>query len=255
MIIILSLFFSRKLGPRRRVASTYHKELFAIVEAVQKWRQYLLGREFIIRSDQKSLKKLLPQVVKTLDQQLYVRKLMGYEFQIEYKKGITNRAVNALSRRDESEPPLDTASNPQPDESSAAATLLTAVAHPVTQLLEVLRLKTASFPDLLALSEKIRSREAPIHLSLVAGLIYFNRRVLVSPTSSMKKLLLEEHHCTPLAGHSGHERTFRLLVAGFYRPKMRKKVRDFVDACVVCQSTKYSTQKPAGLLPPLPVPS
>ena len=52
-------FFSRKLGPRRRVASTYHKELYAIVEAVQKWRQYLLGREFIIRSDQKSLKELL----------------------------------------------------------------------------------------------------------------------------------------------------------------------------------------------------
>lgn len=56
-------FFSKKLGPRRRVASTYHKELYAIVEAVQKWRQYLLGREFIIRSDQKSLKELLQQVV------------------------------------------------------------------------------------------------------------------------------------------------------------------------------------------------
>ncbi|XP_042005724.1 uncharacterized protein LOC121754429 [Salvia splendens] len=61
-------FFSKKLGPRRRVASTYHKELYAIVEAVQKWRQYLLGREFVIRSDQKSLKELLQQVVQTPDQ-------------------------------------------------------------------------------------------------------------------------------------------------------------------------------------------
>lgn len=52
-------FFSKKLGPRRRVTSTYHKELYAIVEAVQKWRQYLLGREFIICIDQKSLKELL----------------------------------------------------------------------------------------------------------------------------------------------------------------------------------------------------
>ncbi|XP_042010513.1 uncharacterized protein LOC121759078 [Salvia splendens] len=52
-------FFSKKLGPRRRVTSTYHKELYAIVEAVQKWRQYLLGREFVIRSDQKRLKDLL----------------------------------------------------------------------------------------------------------------------------------------------------------------------------------------------------
>ena len=29
-------YFSKKLGPRRRVSSTYHKELYAIVEAVQK---------------------------------------------------------------------------------------------------------------------------------------------------------------------------------------------------------------------------
>lgn len=61
-------FFSKKLGPRRRVTSTYSKELYAIVEAVQKWRQYLLGREFIIRTDQKSLKELLLQVIQTPDQ-------------------------------------------------------------------------------------------------------------------------------------------------------------------------------------------
>lgn len=30
----LIAFFSKKLGPRRRVTSTYHKELYAIVEAV-----------------------------------------------------------------------------------------------------------------------------------------------------------------------------------------------------------------------------
>lgn len=42
------------------------------MEAVQKWRQYLLGRELVIRSDQKGLKELLQQVVQTPDQQLYV---------------------------------------------------------------------------------------------------------------------------------------------------------------------------------------
>lgn len=44
------VFFSKKLGPHRQVTSTYHKELYAIVEAVQKWRQYLLGCEFVIRT-------------------------------------------------------------------------------------------------------------------------------------------------------------------------------------------------------------
>lgn len=120
---------------------------------------------------------------------------------------------------------------------------------------EVLRKETVSLPELKALVEKIQSGNAPEHFSFADGLIYFNRRVLVSASSTMKKLLLEEHHSTPLAGHPGHERTFRLLEAGFYWPKMCKEVRDFVESCVVCQSTKYSTLKPTGLLQPLHVPS
>ena len=173
---------------------------------------------------------------------------------IEYKKGITNRAADALSRRDESIPQLDMASDPQPDDPSAAATLLTAMAHPVPRLLEVLRRETALLSDLLALCEKIRSGEAPSYLCLVDGLIYFNGRVLVSPTPSMKKLLLEKHHCTPLAGHTSHERTFRLL-AVVLLAEDAEGGQGFLDACIVCQSTKYSTQKPAGLQQPLPVPS
>ena len=94
-------FFNKKLGPRRRWASTYHNELYAIVEAVQKWRQYLLGREFVIQSDQKSLRELLQQVIQTPEQHIYVRKLMGFKFGIEYKPGAANRVTDALSRRDE----------------------------------------------------------------------------------------------------------------------------------------------------------
>lgn len=87
------------------------------------------------------------------------------------------------------------------------------------------------------------------------GLIYFNRKVLISVNSEVKRALLTEHHNTPLAGHPGHERTFCLLAAGFFWPILRKDVKKFVDECVVCQTTKYSMQKPVGLLQPLPVPS
>ncbi|VFQ96752.1 unnamed protein product [Cuscuta campestris] len=54
-------YFSKKLRLHRLAASTYHKELYAIVEAIHKWRQYLLGREFLIRTDQRSLRKLSQQ--------------------------------------------------------------------------------------------------------------------------------------------------------------------------------------------------
>ena len=88
-------FFSKKPGPKWKMASTYHKELYAIVQTVQKWRQYLLEREFIIHSNQRSLKDLLSQIIQTPDQKFYIRKLMGFKFKIEYKSGASNRVVDA----------------------------------------------------------------------------------------------------------------------------------------------------------------
>lgn len=157
-------YFSKKLGPRRRVASTYHKELYAIVEAVQKWRQYLLGREFVIRSDQKSLKELLQQVVQTLDQQLYVMKLMGYKFRIEYKKGSSNRAADALSRRVESSDDVAGIKGGAVELENGLdeGTLLTAAACPVPLLIDLLRSETASSPEMRKLTKEIKEGRAPL---------------------------------------------------------------------------------------------
>ncbi|XP_042019016.1 uncharacterized protein LOC121766845 [Salvia splendens] len=250
-------YFSKKLGPRRRVASTYHKELYAIVEAVQKWRQYLLGREFVIRSDQKSLKELLQQIVQTPDQQLYVRKLMGYKFTIEYKKGSTNRAADALSRRAETtkgEPPVDAAGGDFAGEQADGA-LLAAAACPVPQLINLLRRETASSPEMRELTKDIKEGRAQPHLSYVDGLVYYKRRIFVGSRSSAHTPILTEYHCSQSTGYPGFERTLQRVTAEFYWPKMKKEIRRFVEACVVCQTTKYSTQKPAGLLQPLPIPS
>lgn len=61
-------YFSKKLGPKLMGASAYLRELRAVAEAITKWRQYLLGRHFVIRTDHKSLRELLTQVVQTPDQ-------------------------------------------------------------------------------------------------------------------------------------------------------------------------------------------
>ena len=44
-------YFSKKLSWCMQQAYTYVRELYAIIEAVKKWRQYLLGRLFVIRTD------------------------------------------------------------------------------------------------------------------------------------------------------------------------------------------------------------
>lgn len=52
-------FLSKALKGRALHMSTYEKELFALVTAIQKWRPYLLGQTFIVKTDQQSLKFLL----------------------------------------------------------------------------------------------------------------------------------------------------------------------------------------------------
>ncbi|XP_061359120.1 uncharacterized protein LOC133303256 [Gastrolobium bilobum] len=61
-------FYSRKLAPTMHTKSTYIREMFAITSAMAKWRQYLLGVPFTIRTDHKSLHNLMNQVVQTSEQ-------------------------------------------------------------------------------------------------------------------------------------------------------------------------------------------
>lgn len=78
-------YISRTLGPKHQSISIYEKELMAVVHAVESWISYLTHRFFIIRTDQRSLKYLLEQKVTTPSQQMWLSKLMGYSYEIQYK--------------------------------------------------------------------------------------------------------------------------------------------------------------------------
>lgn len=67
---------------------------------------YLLGQPFEVRTDHQSLKFLLEQKVGTPFQQKWITKLLGYDFVVEYKKGVTNKVADALSRREAPEEEL-----------------------------------------------------------------------------------------------------------------------------------------------------
>ncbi|PSS36078.1 Endonuclease [Actinidia chinensis var. chinensis] len=95
-------YWSKGLSARNQDLSTYEKELMAVVLAVLKWRHYLLGRPFIIRTDHQSLKYLLEQRVATPFQQKWIAKLIGYDYEITSKQGKENLVADALSRREDS---------------------------------------------------------------------------------------------------------------------------------------------------------
>ncbi|KAL0540883.1 hypothetical protein IC582_020904 [Cucumis melo] len=56
-------FYGHTLAIRDRERPVYERELTTVVLAVQRWRPYLLGTRFTVRTDQRSLKFLLEQCV------------------------------------------------------------------------------------------------------------------------------------------------------------------------------------------------
>lgn len=93
-------YLSKALGLRTQGLSTYEKEGLAILLAVEHWRAYLQSREFVIRTDQRSLAHLGDQRLTTVWQQKIMTKLLGLQYRIVYKIGATNKAADALSRRE-----------------------------------------------------------------------------------------------------------------------------------------------------------
>jgi RNase H-like domain found in reverse transcriptase len=79
------------------------KELLALLTAMQKWRHYLQGRPFIIKTDHINLKYLLEQRLTHTLQHKDLCKLLGLDYEVQYKREVKNRAADALSRRPNSE--------------------------------------------------------------------------------------------------------------------------------------------------------
>ena len=48
-------YYSHTLAVRDRVKPVYERELMAVVMAGQRWRPYLLGKRFLVKTDQRSL--------------------------------------------------------------------------------------------------------------------------------------------------------------------------------------------------------
>ncbi|XP_074300348.1 putative mitochondrial protein AtMg00860 [Silene latifolia] len=79
-------YISKASSPRTQASSTYEKELLAVIFAIKKWRPYLSGRHFKIKTDHFSLKYLLEQKITTTFQIKCLPKLLGLDYEIIYRK-------------------------------------------------------------------------------------------------------------------------------------------------------------------------
>jgi hypothetical protein len=107
-------FTSKQLCDHNLGKSTYEKEMMAILHAVETWCPYLIGRHFQIKTNHHSLKYFLEQWLSSLEKHKWVTKMLGYDYEIIYKKGKENVVVDALSKQFKEDGSLFSLSLPSP---------------------------------------------------------------------------------------------------------------------------------------------
>ena len=96
-------FLSRTMQPAEQNYEIYDKELLAIVEALAKWRQYLLDakKPFEVWMDHENLKYFRKPHKLNGRQARWYLKLQDYDLMLKHILGKTNTKTDILSRKDQ----------------------------------------------------------------------------------------------------------------------------------------------------------
>ena len=265
-------YASRLLSKSERRYCVTRKELLAVVVFLHHFRQYLLGKTFILRTDHNSLVWL--RNFKEPEGQLarWLERLEEFQFEVVHRRGKTHCNADALSRL----------SSHQSNDTSAvlpiATIALTAVLrsrshqdirnHQLEDELigPIFRAKIdgvkPSVEDITGCDPKYRKLvqiwdQLVLRDELLWRLFENNDNTgciyqLVIP-SSLKTEVLHDIHEGVLGGHLGVDKSLGKLKERFYWPGHYNDVRQWCASCVSCATRKSGGPTRRGPLQPIVV--
>ncbi|GJR22850.1 retrotransposon-related protein [Tanacetum coccineum] len=232
-------FLSKTLAPKHQSLAAYEKELLAMVLALQKWRGYLLDRHFKIRTDHFSLIHVLNQRITTPFQAKWLPKLIGFDYEIDYKKGKDNVVADALSRVQ------------QPGQ--LFQILLTVDS---SELVEAVKATWSSDPALKSMILSLQQGHYKnSRYTWFANELRRKGKLVVGNDEQLRLKLVSHFHESPTGGHSGVQATMKRLAAYFYWKGLKKMVKQQIHLCDICQRNKPDLAAYPGLLQPLQIPT
>ncbi|GKB27941.1 putative mitochondrial protein [Tanacetum coccineum] len=191
-------YWIKTLSTKHQAMSTYEKEFLAVVAALDKWKGYFFDRHFKIKTDHFSLKYLLNQKLTTPFQFKWLPKLLGYDYEIVYKKGSENVVADALSRMDSS-----------------------------GELLQI---------SISSVSSGVWDKGNKY--SWTGEILKRKGKVVVRNDPELRKELVQHFHDEAIGGHSGAYVTMKKLGSLFYWKGLKKMVKQMIRDCDVCQRQK-----------------
>jgi reverse transcriptase-like protein/integrase-like protein len=222
----------------------HEKELLAIVCALSKWRMELLGYQFEVWTDHRTLKHFGSQHDLSRRQAQWMEFLSQYDALIRYIPGEKNTAADALSRL----PPTTL--------SVVAVTMATThgLACSRFELEDILLEKIKNGYERDPVTAKLCSAATGMHnIQCDTGFWFVDNCLFVPNIPDIRESLFRIAHDT--MGHFGSEKTYALLRDAYYWPNMCRDLEHmYVPACPDCQRNKSPATRPTGPLHPLLVP-
>ena len=226
----------------------HKKELLAIIRALKKWHSDLLGLEFVVYTDHRTLENFDTQRDLSKHQLWWQEFMSQYEMAITYIRGEDNCVADALSQL----PP-----NTFPDEHT---TIWSPHEHWKTPICAVLSIAT-DISVLASIKEGYDSDPFCQRLAwtgvpgaqFINGLWYVGDRLVIPCTGNIHENLFRLAHDT--LGHFGMDKSYAALRDSYYWLNMCTDLeKSYIPSCEACQRNKSQTTKAPGPLHPLPVP-
>ncbi|CAL8087458.1 unnamed protein product [Orchesella dallaii] len=235
-------FASKALSTSQKNYSAAEKECYAVIFALEKFREYLDGATFAIQTDNTAITYL--HTMKNTNSRLmrWCWKLQEWSPSISHIKGWDNMLADYLSRNPVS---------PQSDSEEETLPLINAVT--LTCDLDKKMLKEEQQKDQTCLQQLVAQ---PDKFCDKQGIIYrklSSTKIVPLIPISLQQRVLKNLHDTAHGGHLGTEKTFQKLKSKAYFKNMRKIVEEYVKTCDLCQRNRFDNKKPQGQMGTKPI--
>jgi hypothetical protein len=224
---------SRKLKEHERHYATHDLELVAIVHSLRKWRHYLMGKRFELRTNHNGLKYLFDQPTLNSIQRRWLEFLSEYDFDIKHIKGKENRVVDALNRR---------------VHELHATTISMYQSYLKDRIIEAAKLDL-QYKELVEKLQQGNLQQKIEEYKLDNDeILMYRGKIYVPNSQELKNLILREMNNVPYVGNPSYQKTIASFKSQYYWRGMKKEVVDFIAKCLECQKVKAKHRHPAGFL-------